>query len=87
MKICELCGTEYVETYSNQQICKRCYRHLTESSRPDGVVTDLVKRESEIKIEWSERAKKKNERIIGNGYAERQVADTLSKVGKVRTEL
>ena len=87
MKTCALCGKEYTEKFSNQQVCRRCYRILTESSRPEGVVTDLNKRESEIKIEWSKRAKKKNERIIGDGYAERQAADTLSRVGKVNTEL
>ena len=82
-----MCGKEYVENYSNQQVCKRCYRILTASGRPEGIITDIVKREFEIKKEWSERAEKKNERIVGNGYAERQVADTLSRVGKVNTEL
>ena len=87
MKVCVLCGKEYVENYSNQQVCECCYRSLTTSSCPDGVVTNIGQREIEIKKEWSEHAKKKNERIIGNGYAERQVADTLSKAGKVNTEL
>lgn len=87
MKICAWCGKEYVEAYSNQQVCKRCYRYLTDSSRPDGVITDIEKREFEIKKEWLKHAEKKNERIVGNGYAERQVADTLSRAGKVNTEL
>lgn len=87
MKICVRCGKEYVENYSNQQVCKRCYRILTAGSRTGGVFTDIEKRDFEIKREWAERAEKKNERIVGNGYAERQIADTLSKVGKVKTEL
>ena len=87
MKICELCGREYEENYSNQQVCKRCYRILTASGRPEGLITDIVKREFEIKKEWLEHAEKKNERIVGNGYAERQIADTLSRAGKVNTEL
>lgn len=87
MKICEWCGREYKETYSNQQVCKRCYRSLTASSRPDGVFTAIDKREFKIKEEWCKHAKKKNERIVGNGYAERQIADTLSRAGKVNTEL
>lgn len=36
--------------------------------------------EREIRERWTEEAKKKNDRIIGDGYAERQIADTLSKV-------
>lgn len=87
MKICVWCGREYVESYSNQQVCKRCYRILTDSSRPDGVITDIEKRDFKIKKEWTEHAEKKNERIVGNGHAERQVADTLSRAGKVNTEL
>ena len=87
MKICEWCGKEYVETYSNQQVCKRCYRLLTGRTRPDGVFTDIDNREFKIKKEWAKHAEEKNERIVGNGYAERQIADTLSKVGKINTEL
>lgn len=87
MKICKLCGTEYEEQYGNQQVCKVCYRKLTQSSRPGGVFTDIEKREYVIKEEWSKHAEEKNDRIVGAGYAERQMADTLSKVGKVNTEL
>ncbi len=87
MKICVWCGKEYVENYSNQQVCKCCYRILTAGSRPDGVITDIEKRDFKIKEEWCKHAEKKNERIVGNGYAERQIADTLSRAGKVKTEL
>lgn len=87
MKICVWCGKEYAENYSNQQVCEHCYKILTASSNPDGVFTYIERREFDIKKEWSERAEKKNESIVGNGYAERQIADTLSRVGKVKTEL
>lgn len=87
MKICVLCGKEYEENYTNQQVCKSCYRHLTNSGRPDGMITDIDKREFEIKKEWSKNAARKNDRIVGEGFAERQIADTLSRVGKVNTEL
>lgn len=54
---------------------------------PGGVHTYTQKREWEIAQDWTERARKKNDRIIGEGYAERQIADTLSKVEKIKTEL
>lgn len=54
---------------------------------PGGVVTDFVRRENVILQEWTERATKKNDRIVGKGYAERQIADTLSRVEKIKTEL
>lgn len=54
---------------------------------PGGVHTYTQKREWKIAQDWTERARKKNDRIIGEGYAERQIADTLSKVEKIKTEL
>ena len=87
MKICKICGTEYEEQFGNQQVCKSCYENITNSSRPGGVFTDIENREFVIKKKWTKHAHKKNGRIVGNGYAERQIADTLSRVGKVNTEL
>ena len=59
----------------------------TRTGCPSGVYGNTVRREYEIMQEWTEHATKKNERIIGKGYAERQIADTLSKVEKIKTEL
>ena len=87
MKICKICGIEYEEQCGNQQVCESCYENLTKSGRPGGVFTDIEKREFEIKKEWTKHAEKKNERIVGSGYAERQIADSLSKAGKVNTKL
>ena len=42
--------------------------------------TNLLAYELEIKERWTKEATEKNDRIVGNGYAERQIADTLSKV-------
>lgn len=36
--------------------------------------------ERDFRERWTEEAKAKNDRIIGDGYAERQIADTLSRV-------
>lgn len=37
--------------------------------------------------EATERARLKDERLIGEGYAERQIADTLSKVEPINTKI
>lgn len=50
-------------------------------------VTVVEYREATIRKEWTERVNKKMERIKGEGYAERQIQDTLSRVEKIRTEL
>ena len=87
MKICKICGTEYEEQFGNQQVCENCFEAMTMGGRPIGVFTDIERREFLIKKEWTERATEKNNRIVGDGYAERQVADSLSKAGKVNTKL
>ena len=87
MKICAYCGTEYEENFANQQLCKKCFRIVTGRTRAWNVYTDVDQREFEIKTEWMKHAPDKNDRIVGDGYADRQKADTLSKVEKIRTEL
>ena len=54
---------------------------------PGGVTSSVTRREYEIREEWIIRATAKNDRIVGEGYAERQIKDTLSRVEKIRTEL
>lgn len=50
-------------------------------------VENVAARELSIRNEWTERATKKNNRIVAEGYAERQIADSLRLAGKVNTEL
>ena len=54
---------------------------------PGGVYANTIRRDYEIAQEWTERATKKNDRIIGEGYAERQMAETLRMIEKIKTEL
>ena len=56
-------------------------------NRVKGFYTDTYKRECEIRTYWEERARKKNDRIVGEGYAERQIQSTLKLAGKIKTEL
>ena len=50
-------------------------------------ITAVNERENTIRKEWTKRVNAKMERIKGEGYAERQIQDTLSRVEKIRTEL
>ena len=87
MKICKYCGTEYEESYPNQQVCKKCFLYLTGRTRTWGCYTDIAQREWDIRKEWMSTAVEKNDRIVGEGYAKRQIADTLSRIEKIKTEL
>ena len=44
-------------------------------------------KEAQLRKYWTARATRKNARIISEGYAERQIADTLSRTEKIKTEL
>lgn len=59
----------------------------TRKGCPGGVYGNAQKREWEIAQERNERVTRKNDRIVGEGYAERQIADTLSKVEPINTKL
>ena len=87
LKRCMVCSRVYRPAFDNQQVCKKCFRMLTGRVRVWDVHTDINNRELEIRKEWMEHAPAKNDSIIGAGYAERQKADTLSKVEKIKTEL
>jgi hypothetical protein len=68
-----------------KDICYRNKRRRDSSSSYEPVGNNDMY-ELRIKTEAIRRAKH-NESIIGEGYAERQIADTLSKVEKIKTEL
>ena len=87
LKRCMCCGRVYRPAFNNQQVCKKCFRMLTGRTRAWNVYTDIDKREFEIKKEWMQHAPANNDNIVGDGYADRQKADTLSKVEKIKTEL
>lgn len=54
---------------------------------PEAVYSEYTAMESRIRKEATERARLKDERLIGEGYAERQIADTLSKVEPINTKI
>ena len=51
------------------------------------IIEDITSHDNDRKKSWTKRVNEKMERIKGEGYAKRQIEDTLSKVEKIRTEL
>lgn len=56
-------------------------------NRKYNVRQDIDEYEANIRKAWTKRANKKNKRIIGKGYAERQIQNSLMLAGKVKKEL
>lgn len=52
-----------------------------------GVPINLESWEQEFRKRWTEEAQAKNDHIVGDGYAERQKADTLSKVKPINLHI
>ena len=48
-----------------------------------GTPTNYTSYELSFKKRWTKRATEKNDRIVAAGYAERQIADTLSKADPI----
>ena len=91
IKECDICGQTFKATHGNQQIWPECAafcikgqrRHIPNSYEPKLKFDEY---ETHIRLNAIERAKH-NDNIIGEGYAERQIEDTLSKVEPIKTEL
>ena len=82
---CDICGKEFEPTYTYCFVCDECRKSFNKNQAiKDG--DNFYERESVIRANAEERAKK-NDRIVGEGYAERQIAESLRLAGKVKTEL
>ena len=89
LRECELCGEEFKCTHGRQHICPECrevvYRNKNRKlPRQYGNPTNVEKYEREMMERYAARFK---DTIVAIGYADRQRAQTLEMVGKVRTEL
>lgn len=96
-RVCVICGAEYIPRRSDQRTCgsdeckkarqqlnyreyrKTHYAALLETNR-----RSMAKKRKEREME---KHPPKPDTIVAIGYAERQMADSLRKAGKVRTEL
>lgn len=97
-KVCPICGTIFTPKRGNQKLCgdPECIRR----NKLDGQMRWYRKnylKAKEQKREYMERVRKWNKRdkpharkpdtIVAIGYADRQRAETLKMVGKVKVEL
>ena len=88
-KVCSVCGTPFIAKHGNKRICPECVevlhgnkgRHLPRQYETPG---DLEQYEAGVRSRYMERYK---DTIIAIGYAERQMADSLRKAGRIKTEL
>ena len=89
MKECTVCGIQYKPTHGNQRVCPECKtilyrnkgRNLPSSYEAP---TDVHDYESKVRRRWADRFE---DNIVADGYADRQRANTLSLVPKIRVEL
>lgn len=82
---CDICGKEFKPTYTYCYVCNECRKDFNKNQAMKDRYSER-KRELVIRANAEERAKK-NDRIVGEGYAERQIAESLRLAGKVKTEL
>lgn len=91
-RVCEICGRMYTPGRIDQRTCAspECVRERKRAygikKKNEGVYKARKRAYMQRKREPEEH-KPKPDTIIAIGYAERQIAETLNMVGRVKTEL
>ena len=88
-KKCEICGVEFVPRNARQRTCagEECKRLLHKKIQREYEQMHPKRNSDRYKKMQFEKRKKHIDTIIGEGYAERQIADSLRIAGKVRVDL
>lgn len=88
-KACEICGVMFTPRDSRQRSCgsEECKYALRRQIQREYEKNHPKRNSERYKKLKVERRKKHIDSIIGEGYAERQIADSLRLAGRVRTEL
>ena len=81
---CEICGRMYKPGKKDQRTCasKECVHEMRRRN-----ALRWQREHYAAKKESRKKREVKADNIVAIGYAERQMADSLRKAGKVRTEL
>ena len=88
-RICEVCGKEYIPRTVRQRTCgsDKCMEEMHRIGRREYEAKHPHRNSERYRKLKTERRVKHIDSIIGEGYAERQIADSLRLAGKVRVEL
>ncbi len=93
-RICEICGKEYIPKRSDQRTCgsEECMKERQRLNRLEYRERNYAKVLEDNRRAMRERRDKKRQKekpdtIVAIGYAERQMAATLEKAGRIKTEL
>ena len=95
-RICIICGCEYIPKRSDQRTCgsavcmkkRQKLNYLEYREKNYAAVLERNRRQLREKREAERReAVTKKDTIVAIGYAERQIADSLAKAGKVKVTL
>lgn len=86
---CTVCGKVFTPPHGNRKLCPDCHERIYNNLGREWAITYEGPTNVE---EYEKRLEKQNreryhDTIVAIGYAERQMAETLRKVGKVKTEL
>ena len=85
-KECSVCGRVFRPTHGRQKMCFTC-REYFDAGRYARTSTASNVDSSDATIRRRFEEKERNCTIVGEGYAERQIAESLRIAGKVKTEL
>ena len=84
---CVLCGSVFMAATYHPNVCPECKEAILKYKRSNAPPIDDRLNDLRIKKEAAVERAKKNDRIKGEGYAERQIQDSLRLAGKIKTEL
>lgn len=89
LKECTVCGAEFAPEHGNKKMCPECTNALQRNKgrglpREYEAPGDIETYERQIRERSVARY---HDTIVAIGYAERQIAASLEKAGKIRTEL
>ena len=96
-RLCEICGAEYIPRRFDQRTCasaeckkaRQRLNYLEYRKNNYAAVLETNKRSMAKRREERKREENppKPDTIVAIGYAERQMAETLKKAGRVKTKL
>lgn len=88
---CKICGREFLASRRGMKICSGECRKIAQKEFSKAWYLKNTERAREQKREERERKRledlRKSDKIVAIGYAERQMADSLRRAGRVNTEL